>query len=159
MIYLICFPIEIYTNSNNLKNLKGNIIMGSVKEVTVVELNRIAGYPPVQNLIKILLKKGYKVNFIGGEVSNISDDIKCNDNFCSIETSLYDKTSSIYKRIKNRIHIIWIARKSLKKCMETSNILWTTSMFTTSIVGKQATNYKTVLQLMELDSDTILKYL
>ena len=44
--------------------------------ITVVELNRIAEYPPVQTLIKILLKKGYKVNFIGREVSNISEDIK-----------------------------------------------------------------------------------
>ena len=124
--------------------------MARKREITLIELNRIAEYPPVQTLIKILLKKGYKVNFIGREVSNISDDIKCNDSFCPIETSLYRQTSSVYKKIINRLHIIRTARKSLKKCMVTSEILWTTSMFTTSIVGKQAANYKMVLQLMEL---------
>lgn len=118
--------------------------------ITVVELNRIAEYPPVQTLIKILLKKGYKVNFIGREVSNISEDIKNNDNYNPIETSLYANGSSLFKRIVNKIHINRFSRRSIKKCMETSKLLWTTSMNTTSIVGKQALNYKTVLQLMEL---------
>lgn len=88
--------------------------------------------------------------FIGREVSSISEDIKDNINFKSIETSLYAKKTTAYKKIINRIHINLVARHSLKKCMETSEALWTTSMFTTCIVGKQAANYKTVLQLMKL---------
>ncbi len=121
-----------------------------MKTITVIELNDISLYPPVQNLIRILLKKGYKVNFIGVEVSNISEDIKSNSLFNPIETSRFHGKLS---RLKNKINTFCIkysACAALKTCMKTSEILWTTSMQTSVLIGKNAMKYKTVLQLMEL---------
>lgn len=124
--------------------------MAHLKEITVVGMNKISNFPPVQNLIKILLKKGYKVNFIGVEVADISEDIKCYPTFNPVETSLYHGNLSLCKKIINTLHIRRSARAALKICMKTSDLLWTTSMRTSSVVGKQALQYKTVLQLMEL---------
>ena len=121
-----------------------------IKVITVVTLDKIADYPPVQNLIRILLKNGYKVHFIGVEVDEISEDIKSYLSFDPIETSLYHGSLSLFRKIINIFHIVYSSRAALKTCMKTSDLLWTTSMRTTSIVGKQALQYKTVLQLMEL---------
>ena len=124
--------------------------MKSIKEITIVELNRISNYPPVQNLIKILLSKGYKVNFIGVDVSEICDDIKDNPLFKSIETSLYHGMLSRWKRKINTLHIKHYSRIALSTCMKKSDLLWTTSMTTLILIGKETLKYKTVLQLMEL---------
>ena len=124
--------------------------MAYSKEITVVGMNKVSNFPPVQNLIKILLKKGYKVNFIGVEIANISEDIKRYPTFNPIEMSLYQGNLSLCKKIINTLHIRRSARVALKTCMKTSDLLWTTSMRTSSVVGKQAVKYKTVLQLMEL---------
>lgn len=121
-----------------------------MKEITIVELNKIAQFPPVQNLIRVLLKKGYKVNLIGQEVENISNDIKENYHFTSYETILYRKNISIFKRIINRIYMGFSANKTIKRCMETSDYLWISSMKSLGIVGKKASQYKTIVQLMEL---------
>lgn len=124
--------------------------MAHLREITVVGMNKVSNFPPVQNLIKILLNKGYKVNFIGVEVADISEDIKNFPTFNPIETSLYHGNLSLYQKIINTLHIRFSARAALKACMKTSDLLWTTSMRTSSVVGKQALQYKTVLQLMEL---------
>ena len=124
--------------------------MQNNREITIVELNSISNYPPVQNIIKILLMKGYKVNFIGVEVSEISEEIKSNLSFNSVETSLYHGNLSLWKHRINTLYIMHSARIAIKSCMKTSEILWTTSMKTSSLIGKQGMKYKTVLQLMEL---------
>ena len=122
--------------------------MQNNKEITIVELNNISDYPPVQNTIKILLKKGYKVNFIG--VSDISEEINSNSSFNPIETSLYHGKLSLWKHRINTLYIKHSARVALSNCMKTSELLWTTSMITLVHIGKQAMKYKNILQLMEL---------
>lgn len=124
--------------------------MCRISEITVVELNKISYYPPVQNLIRILLKKGFTVNFIGVEVSEISSDIKNNSSFHSVETSHYMGNLSFAKKIINTFHIKRAALPAMKKYMKTSDVLWTTSMKTLSIIGKHVMQYKTVMQFMEL---------
>ena len=124
--------------------------MSQIKEITVVELNRISDYPPVQNLIRILLKKGLRVHFIGVEISNISGDIKNNPYFHPVETSLYQGNLSSCKKIINILSIKHTACKMIKICMKTSDVIWTTSMRTSCLIGKQSLKYKNVLQLMEL---------
>ena len=46
-----------------------------MKTITVVEVNDLNLYPPVQNLVQVLLDKGYKVNLIGSNASKISEKI------------------------------------------------------------------------------------
>ena len=121
-----------------------------MQEITVVELNKIAQYPPVQNLIRVLLKKGYKVNLIGQEVECIANDIKENCYFTSYETILYCKNTNIFKQKMNRIYMGFSSNRIIEKCMETSDYLWISSMKSLGIVGKKASQYKTIVQLMEL---------
>lgn len=119
-------------------------------EITVVELNKIVQYPPVQNLIRVLLEKGYKVNFIGQEVECIADDIKQNGYYTAYETTLYRGHGNILKRVINRIYMGFSANKKIDKSMETSDCLWISSMKSLGIVGKKTSQYKTIVQLMEL---------
>lgn len=121
-----------------------------MKTITVIELNKVGDYPPVQNLIRVLLKKGYRVNFIGVEVSDISEEIKSNLLFNPIETSLFHGTLSRWKKGINILYIKHSAYVALTTCMKTSELLWTTSMRTSALIGKYAMKYRTVLQLMEL---------
>ena len=60
-----------------------------MQEITVTELNKIAQYLPIQNLVRVLLKKGYKGNLIGIEMSDIGDETKNNSSFDPIETLLF----------------------------------------------------------------------
>lgn len=121
-----------------------------MQEITIVELNEIAQYPPVQNLIRVLLEKGYKVNLIGHEVECIANDIKKNGCFTSYETILYVKNTNIFKQKMNRIYMGISANRMIEKCMETSDYLWISSMKALGIVGKKTSQYKTIVQLMEL---------
>ena len=72
-----------------------------MKEITVVELNRIANYPPTQNLIKVLLSKGYKVHFIGNCIEEIADTIKENNLFMGLDVALYHNKNSEMSTLKN----------------------------------------------------------
>ncbi len=121
-----------------------------MKVITVVELNNIDGYPPVQTLIRVLLNKGYKVNLIGRNVSKISADISENSNYVGYETAKYSKINNILQAAVNRFYMILNARKLLKSIGEQSDYLWTTSMKSVQILGKNILKYKNILQLMEL---------
>ncbi len=121
-----------------------------MKVITVVELNNIDGYPPVQTLIRVLLNKGYKVNLIGRNVSKISADISENSNYVGYETAKYSKINNILQAAVNRFYMVLNARKLLKSIGEQSDYLWTTSMKSVQILGKNILKYKNILQLMEL---------
>ena len=121
-----------------------------MKEITVVELNRVAYFPPTQNLIEILLKKGYRVNFIGNCVDDIADSIKDNVLFNGIDVALYSKDMSALEKIINMFHTDWMAKKFLKACMQNSDILWITSARGVAGIGKNILKYKSILQFMEL---------
>ena len=55
------------------------------KEVTVVEVNNVAVFPPVINLLENLLNNGHKLNFIGMGLEALPDRISKSANFTGIE--------------------------------------------------------------------------
>ncbi len=120
-----------------------------MKKITVVEVNDIGDYPPVQNLIKVLLHNDLWVNFIGSHLSDLPDLISSHPNFRGFETPSISVTSTL-ERLKNRLKLNVAIRKLVRKCMEDSDWLWTTSMSSIRAVGREALKYKNVLQLMEL---------
>lgn len=121
-----------------------------MKTITVIELNDINGYPPVQNLIRVLLSKGYKVNLIGKNIASISIDISENSNFHGFETARYNVVHNKIQSVINRFFITVQSRRLLKILGSESDYIWTTSMVCIKILGKRVLKYKNVLQLMEL---------
>lgn len=120
-----------------------------MQTVTVVEVNDINLYPPVQNLLKVLLNNEYKVNFIGCKISQLPSDILQHKNFFSFEIPSLNEKNKL-KKWKNRIRIHLKANTYVKICMKDSDFLWTTSMNAIRTVGYNALKYRNVLQLMEL---------
>lgn len=122
-----------------------------MKTITIVEVNDISMYPPVQNLIRTLLSVGYQVHLIGRNLKSISEDIKLcgNCDFYEIGTPRSSRLR-FFNKIINRLRIRKKALKYLDSCMRDSDYLWTTSMATIRDIGNKALQYKNILQLMEL---------
>lgn len=123
-----------------------------MKVITVVELNRVSNYPPVQTLIKILLKKGYKVNFIGNNINEIADSIKSNEMFSGFDVALFHKKMTKFEKVLDLIHTDYMAKKYFDVCMPHSDLLWVTSIRGVAGLGKRILKYKDrlILQFMEL---------
>ena len=84
-----------------------------MKTMTVIELNNIGDYPPVQNLIRVLLNIGYKVNLIGRNISEISVDILANKNYTGYETVKHVQIGNIIQKFINRAYTTKCARSLL----------------------------------------------
>ena len=121
-----------------------------MKTISIIELNNIDGYPPVQNLIRVLLNKGYRVNLIGKNVSKISEDILENNHYRGYETSKYADVHNLFQAVLNRLYMMRTSRRLLKKLGSQGDCIWTTSMRTMQILQGSVLKYKNVLQLMEL---------
>ena len=116
-----------------------------MKKITVVEVNDISNYPPVQSLLRILLDLGYKINLISFNTKSLPIDLYDNTNIKCFEIpniSCNNKIKKIFVRIYSRFFIRYL----IKKCMLDSNYLWTTSLNTLKIVGSLPICYKNVLQ-------------
>lgn len=121
-----------------------------MKTITVIELNSIDGYPPVQTLIRVFLNKGYRVNLIGRNVSRISKDILENNNYIGYETSKYSEIHNNILAALNRLYIMKKSQKLLKYLGCQSDYVWTTSMQSMQLLQGHVLKYKNILQLMEL---------
>lgn len=120
-----------------------------MKTVTVVEVNDINEYPPVQSLVQVLLDNGYKVNLIGANASMVKKEILDNSD-CTIYETVSLNTKSKATKWINRYKLKKQLYTLIKSCMRNSDYLWTTSMNSMRSIGKLAMDYKHVLQLMEL---------
>lgn len=121
-----------------------------MKVITVIELNNVGDYPPVQNLIRVLLDIGFKVNLIGRNISKVAKDICENENYTGYETAKYTKIDNMIQATVNRVYTIHKARRFLNVLGTQSDYVWTTSMKSVQVLGKRILKYKNVLQLMEL---------
>ena len=120
-----------------------------MKTVTVVETNDIASLPPTQNLVRVLLSLGFRVNLIGNNVACLTADIRDHCHYQGFELPrLVGKTFMSRQIHKFRLH--FAAVKFIRACMEDSDYLWTTSMETIVAVGREVVKYKNVMQLLEL---------
>ena len=120
-----------------------------MKTVTVVEVNDIATLPPTQNLVRVLLSLGFRVNLIGNNLACLTADIHDHCHYQGFELPrLVGKTFMSRQIHKVRIH--FAAIKFIRAYMEDSDYLWTTSMETIAAVGKEVVKYKNIMQLLEL---------
>lgn len=120
-----------------------------MKTITVVEVNDITLYPPVQNIIKVLLDLGYRINLIGTNLDNISEDIKSAKNCNLVELGKFQSKLFIARWI-HKLYLFKIVRKKVKYYMKDSEYLWTTSDGSIIAIKRLALNYKNIFQLMEL---------
>lgn len=122
-----------------------------MKEITMMEGNSVTAYPPIISLIENILHKGYKINFVGNGISKLSRDILDNPNFNGMEIGCeINGTINILRRIPMRFYVNHKARKYVRESMKHSELLWTNSYEAVKTLGKMVTNYKHVMQFMEL---------
>lgn len=126
------------------------VVDNHMKTVTVIETSDVTGVPPVQSLLKILLKLGYSVNFIGNNTERLPLDIKSSERFHCFEVGYINREDPLPKRVVERLCMTRDVRKLVRELMAESDILWTTSFPSIRITGKIALKYKNVLELLEL---------
>lgn len=123
--------------------------MKKLKRVTIVEINNIAYAPPIQTLVRVLLSKGYQVNLIGNSLLNLPKDIKHHQNYHGYDLpDLGGRT--LIERVIKKIKVRRVAIKYLRTCMEYSDCLWTVTMETLVLLGKEVLKYKNIMELLEL---------
>ncbi len=118
-------------------------------KITIVEVNRVSDFPPVQNLIRVLLKLGHHVCLISRATDCLPKEILDNE---LLETHEIPWTSpkTIFGRVFHRFSLKRYVIKKTRECMMDSDILWTTSIVTIRELRKEVYRYKHVFQLMEL---------
>ncbi len=121
----------------------------SKKTVTVVHLTDLIMYPPVINLVENLINNGHSVNLVSYNIGGLPKKILENNNFNYTELTQVEG-QSIVKRIKRRLKKNKESRNAVKKYMENSDVLWTTTDLTVRSLGKMIFSYRHVMQLMEL---------
>ncbi len=132
------------------------------KEVTVVEVNNIGVFPPVINLIYNLLNNEHRVNFVGSGLVELPTDIARNTFFNAIEIRdvKHSRSPFIAKRFIDRKKLESRTRTAVIEQMKHSDILWTTSYNTVKVLGSLVTQYKNVMQFMELaDKGYLFKHI
>ncbi len=122
------------------------------KVITIAHLTDILAFPPVINLIENLLKNGNSVNLVSYNVKGLREDILNHEKFSYIELdNVVGK--SLTQRIKRRFLKNRQSREAVKKYMENSDILWTTTDVTVRSLGKLIFKYKHIMQIMDLIND------
>lgn len=120
-----------------------------MKKITIVEVNKITEFPPVQNVIKALLHNDCTVKVISRNIQNLPADILDNSSFKGYEIPWIEE-KNMYDKIRHRISLNSFIRKQTRECMKDSDYLWTTSIVTIRELRNDVKNYKHIFQLMEL---------
>ena len=114
--------------------------------ITIVEVNKTIDFPPVINLIKVLLDQKHSIKLISRTTNELPDEIKNNDNFTSYEIPWINE-NNIFNKFRHRFILNSFVRKQTKECMKDCDILWTTSIVTIRELRKDVFRYKHVFQL------------
>ncbi len=130
--------------------------MNQEQTINIFMYENVIYYPPTISLIQCLLNNGYKVKLVSQGATNLSEDIKRNDNFFYKEVK-FSNGKGIIERIKRRIKIKTQYINELKK-LKDNDILWTVNPLIIRTLGKRILDIKNkhVMQLMELVTDISL---
>jgi len=129
-----------------MKKLKGY----KTKHIMVAHLEDVLDFPPVINLIEVLLAHEHKVYFVGYNVKSLPDFLLNDSNFEYTELPLVTG-SHLWDRLKRGVMRNRLGRTAVKKYMERADYLWTTTDLTCRCLGKLLFHYRHIMQLMELD--------
>lgn len=119
-------------------------------KITVVEVNNVAVYPPVISLLECMADVGFKISFIGNNIASIPIRILEQSSIEFIEIGEPARSRNILKRLYDEHVYACKVKNKVEKSMEESEILWTTSFNTVKVLGNLVTNYKNIMQFMEL---------
>jgi len=116
-------------------------------KVLVVIGSQISGFPPVRNLVEILLRNGHTVTLMGRDRTGVYFEV--NDRFKFVKIPEYDGIPSIIRYLKK----IQFMREYVVEAMREHDVLWTTTDATVRDLGDLVLNYRHIMQLMELIQD------
>lgn len=119
--------------------------------ITVLSIQEGAKYVPVpiQTLVRILLSSGYAVNLIGENLNLIPDDIRDSSQYKGYELPIR-KHDSVFSKLIHRYNLYRSVNYNVVECMRSSNYLWITSPSCIRILKKKIFQYKTIVELLEL---------
>lgn len=122
-------------------------------KVLIVHGFQIEHYPPVRNLIEILLRNGHMVTIITKGHIDLFDKKNKNLKFIEIPANSngfnLSSVMGYFKKCK-------IIQELVEREMPKNDVLWTTTDTTVRDLGKCVYKYKHVMQLMELIEDVPL---
>lgn len=120
--------------------------------ILVVHARQINVFPPVRNLIEILLRNRHHVTVITRDDSGLyldnTDNLKC----IVLPEASRNKILAGFSYLKK----LRILRRTVEEEMKSNDILWTTTDSTVRDLGDMVFNYRHIMQLMELTEDVPL---
>ena len=117
-------------------------------KVLVVIGSQINAFPPVRNLVEILIRNGHKVTVLARDNTGLFINAQKNYEFIVIPEPDPKRPSPIEYRKKQQF-----MRRVVKEEMKHHDILWTATDATVRDLGDVVLKYKHVMQLMELIRD------
>ena len=120
-----------------------------MKTITIVEVNKVTEFPPVQNVIRALLEDGHRVNLLSRAIKGLPSAITDNKNFRGYEIPWIEE-KGIISKFRHRFSLNKYVREQTQELMKDSDYLWTTSIVSIRELRNDVKNYKHIFQLMEL---------
>ncbi len=117
--------------------------------ILIVHSCHINAFPPVRNLIEILLRNGHHVTLVTRDKSGLYLENTDNFKYIVLPEAKKGKLRSLFSYIEKLYRLRRIVRKEMESC----DVLWTTTDSTVRDLGKMVLDYKHVMQLMELIED------
>ena len=115
--------------------------------VLLVIGSQVNGFPPVRNLLELLLQNGHSVTLMARDKTGLV--LKANSNYRFIKIPEFEGLpSAVGYRKKTKF-----MRENVEKEMQNHDILWTATDATVRDLGDVVLKYKHVMQLMELIRD------
>ena len=113
-------------------------------KVLVVSGRTISAFPPIRNLIKILVRNGHKVTVITRDSKGTFFPEMEHINYIVIPDA---------KNVRQYLSGRRLLRMLVKKHMQENDVLWTTTDSTVRDLGKCVLDYPHIMQMMELIED------
>ena len=116
-------------------------------KILLVIGSQIIAFPPVRNLVEILLRNNHSVTLLGRDKTGLV--LTPNSNYRFVKIPEYDNLPSVVGYLKK----VRFMRKHVIDEMRNHDILWTTTDATVRDLGDLVFKYRHVMQLMELIQD------
>lgn len=121
-----------------------------MKKIVIVEEKNIHFYPPLMNIVQILLDEGYEVTLVSQGADSMPEWVMNNSNYHAVMIKARENRSNVVTKFFSRLELSLELCSKTKKCMMDADILWTVSVQTVRDMWKTILKYRNVLQLMEL---------
>ncbi len=114
--------------------------------ILLVHGNKLNFFPPVRNLVEILLRNNHEVVLVTRCDGDLAIEASDNLKYIKIPNHNTSKALFAFSYLNKKMLLRRIVKEEMKNC----DLLWTTTDTTVRDLGDLVYNYKHVLQLMEL---------